>query len=78
MAREDKDFATDYYYAHLLRDKDISYTDWRNTLEYFLFYEYCEWVSVGNKYGNTDSEYYKKYLPLARQQASKIMGMSNE
>ena len=78
MTREDKDFATDYYYAHLLRDKDISYTDWRNTLEYFLFYEYCEWVSVGNKYGATDSEYYKKYLPLARQQARKIMGMSNE
>ena len=78
MAREDKDFATDYYYAHLLRDKDISYTDWRNTLEYFLFHEYCEWVSVGNKYGATDSEYYKKYLPLARQQARKIMGMNNE
>ena len=34
-----------------------------------MFYEYCEWVFVGHKYGDTESEYYKKYLPLARRQA---------
>ena len=44
---------------------------------YFLFYEYCEWVFVGNKYNATDGEYYKKYLPIAKHQATKIMNIEN-
>ena len=73
MTEADKAFAVDYYYDHLLKDKGISYTDWRNTLEYFLFYEYCEWVFVGNKYQATDGAYYQKYLPMALQQAAKLL-----
>lgn len=73
MTQADKDFAVNYYYDNLLKEKGISYTDWLNTLEYFLFYEYCEWVFVGNKYNATDGEYYKKYLPIAKHQATKIM-----
>lgn len=72
MTQADRHFAIDYYYDRLLKEKGISYTDWRNTLAYFLFYEYCEWVFVGNKYGDTDGEYYQKYLPMARQQAEQI------
>lgn len=72
LTQEDRAFAIDYYYEHLLREKGISYSDWRRTLEYFVLYEYCEWVFVGNKYGATDGEYYKKYLPMARQQAEQI------
>lgn len=75
MTQEDKNFAIDYYYEHLLKDKGISYSDWRNTLEYFLFFEYCEWVFVGNKYGDTDNAFYQKYLPIARQQANKLNQM---
>jgi thiamine kinase-like enzyme len=75
MAKEDKEFAIDYYYAHLLKDKGISYAQWRDTLEFFLFYEYCEWVYVGNKYNATDGEYYKKYLPIAKKQAEKLLSM---
>ncbi len=75
MTQEDRAFAIDYYYEHLLREKGISYSDWRRTLEYFLLYEYCEWVFVGNKYGSTDGEYYKKYLPMARRQAEQIKRM---
>ena len=60
MTEADKQFAIAYYYDNLLKDKGISYTNWRNTLEFFLFYEYCEWVFVGNKYHATDGEYYKK------------------
>ena len=78
LTKADRDFALDYYYVHLLKDKGISHTDWLNTLEYFLFYEYCEWVFVGNKYGATDGEYYKKYLPIAKQQATKILNNENE
>ena len=77
MTQADKDFAVHYYYDNLLRDKGISYTDWLNTLEYFLLYEYCEWVFVGNQYDATDGEYYKKYLPIARQQAAKILKTEN-
>ena len=72
MTQADRNFAIDYYYDRLLKEKGISYTDWRNTLAYFLLYEYCEWVFVGNKYGDTDGEYYQKYLPMARQQAEQI------
>ena len=77
MTQEDKCFAVDYYYENLLKEKGISYTDWQNTLEYFLFYEYCEWVFVGNKYHATDGEYYKKYLPMAKRQAAKILKKSD-
>ena len=73
MTEADKQFAIAYYYDNLLKDKGISYTSWRDTLEFFLFYEYCEWVFVGNKYHATDGEYYKKYLPMAKKQAAKIM-----
>lgn len=75
LTRADRDFAIDYYYEHLLKEKGISYPDWRKTLEYFLFYEYCEWVFVGHKYDATDGPYYQKYLPLARQQAAKLKQM---
>ena len=72
MSQADKEFAVDYYYEHLLKGKGISYQDWRKTLDCFLFYEYCEWVFVGNKYNATDGEYFKKYLPLAKAQASQL------
>ena len=67
-----------YYYDNLLKQMGISYTQWRNTLEYFLFFEYCEWVFVGNKYGAQNSEFYKKYLPIAKQQANKIKWMEQQ
>ena len=72
MSQADKDFAVDYYYEHLLKGKGISYPDWRKVLDYFLFYEYCEWVFVGNKYDATDGEYFKKYLPLAKEKAKQL------
>ena len=73
MTNADKRFAIDYYYDNLLKEKGISYTNWLNTLEYFLFYEYCEWVFVGNRYNTTDGKYYQKYLPIAKQQAIKLL-----
>lgn len=75
MTQADKEFAIDYYYQHLLKSKKISYAQWRDALEFFLFYEYCEWVYVGNKYNATDGEYYKKYLPIAKKQAEKLLAI---
>ena len=77
MTPEYRAFAIDYYYENLLKEMGISYTEWRNTLEYFLFYEYCEWVFVGNKYNAQNSEYYKKYLPIAKLQAQKIKSLQD-
>ena len=77
MTKEDKDFAIKYYYDKLLKDKGISYDEWLETLEYFLFYEYCEWIYVGNKYNDTSGFYYKKYLPIAINQAKKILKVEN-
>ena len=72
MTSEDRAFAIEYYYDNLLKEMGISFAEWKNTLEYFLFYEYCEWVFVGNKYNAQNSPFYKKYLPIAKLQAQKI------
>lgn len=72
---EDKAFAIEYYYENLLKENGISYTQWHNTLEYFLFYEYCEWVFLGNKYKNYDNIYYTEYFRLAKEQAQKILDL---
>ena len=72
LAREDRDFAVGYYYDRLLRDMGVSPEDWRRTLELFLFYEYCEWVFIGNKYKGANEAYYRKYLALAKHQAEKL------
>ena len=72
MTPEDRTFAIDYYYDNFLKEMGITYTEWRNTLEYFLFYEYCEWVFVGNKNNAQNSAFYKKYLPIAKLQVQKI------
>lgn len=74
MTQEDKEFAIDYYFKGLLQDKGIPYEVWLRTLDYFLFKEYCEWVMIGHQYGDTELEYYKKYLPIAKAQAKKLLG----
>ena len=73
MTEADKQFAIHYYYDRLLKDKGIAYAEWVRVLDYFLLYEFCEWVFVGNKYQATDGLYYQKYLPLAKKQAAKLM-----
>ena len=64
MTADDKSFAVDYY-EHLIKGKGISYADYRRTLDYFLLYEYCEWIMLGIKYGDTSSESCQKYLAKA-------------
>lgn len=75
MSEDDRQFAIEYYHKELLSDKGITYDEWLRTLDYFLLYEYCEWVYVGNKYGATDGEYYKKYFPIAINQAKKLLNV---
>lgn len=72
MTEADKAFAIDYYFEKLVKDRGVPYDTYRKSLELSLFYEYCEWVYVGNKYQQTDTQRYHKYLDLAIKQAEKM------
>ena len=66
MTQADRDYAIEYYFEHLLSAKGVDYGDYRRTLDYFLLYEYCEWVMLGVKYSETGSERYKQYYAKAK------------
>lgn len=66
MKDDDKRFAIDYYYENLVKSKGITYEDYLRDLGLFIFYEYCEWIMLGNKYADADMERYQKYLTKAK------------
>lgn len=72
MSEADKAFAIDYYYDKFLINRGVPYEAYRRSLGLSLFYEYCEWVFVGNKYQATDTARYAHYLELARQKAKAL------
>jgi len=65
MRETDKNFAIDYYFDKFIKGKGIDYSAYRHSLDLFIFYEYCEWVYLGNKHNCTDSERYQKYFKKA-------------
>ena len=67
IKNEDKEFATRYYYDNLLKEKGIAEYDFRYSLALFVFYEYCEWIMLGNKYPDADMERYDKYMKKAKE-----------
>lgn len=75
MTDADKSFAADYYYNNLAKRKGIDRQEYDKTLNYFLLYEYCEWVMVGNKYEQTNSERYKRYYSKAIDHARRLKSM---
>lgn len=72
MLKEDKEFAVEYYFEKCAEPMGISLNDYQKALDLFLFYEYCEWIYVGNKCGNTDNDRYRKYCRLALEMADKL------
>ncbi len=72
MKQADKDYAIEYFFEHLLKDKGINYDDYLRTMDYFLLFEYCEWIMLGNKYNDTKSERFKAYLIKAKNLAKRI------
>ena len=66
MREEDKAYAIEYYYERFLKDKGIDYNDYLRTMDYFLLFEFCEWIMLGNKYGDTESERFHKYYAKAK------------
>lgn len=67
MRETDRAFAIEYYYEHLAGEQGIPYDTYRIDLDYFLLYEYCEWIMLGIRYGDTTSERYCRYLALAKE-----------
>jgi len=65
MKEADKAFAVEYYYEHLLKKKGIEYQEYREQLNLFTIYEYCEWIMLYNKYENASREMYEKYKAKA-------------
>lgn len=49
MTQLDREFAIQSYFEHFIREKAIEYPEYRWTLDYFLLYEYCEWVAIGGQ-----------------------------
>ncbi|MBQ8431973.1 MAG: aminoglycoside phosphotransferase family protein [Clostridia bacterium] len=72
MKEEDKSFAIDYYYRHLIEEKGIPYGEYRRTMDLFLLYEYCEWIMLGVKYRDADMDRYRHYLAKAGRHIEKM------
>lgn len=72
MSQADKNFAFQYYFEHFIQENGIEYPGYRRTLDYFLFYEYCEWVAIGVQYGETDTERYQQYYAKAKEHLKKL------
>lgn len=72
MTAEDKGFALDYYYEHLLRKKGISRAEFDRTMDLFFLKEYSEWVYCAALSGDYEMEYYKKYSGKAIHLARKL------
>lgn len=73
MTEADKAFSLDYYYTNFIRGKGIDRATYDHTMSLFLFYEYCEWVYLGNKYEDADKKRYDHYLNKASQLAATIL-----
>ena len=73
MTDADKAFAVDYYYENLIQEKGIDYSEYLTTIRLFWFYEFCEWVYVGNKYEDTSSDRFREYLQKAKMLATELV-----
>lgn len=72
LKQEDRDWAIEYYFQKFASEMDIARDRFDQDMRLCFFYEYCEWVYVGNKYGTTDTERFKTYYNKARKCAQEL------
>ena len=72
MTEEDRTFAIEYFFEHFVKETGISKDEYLQTMRYFLFYEYCEWVYVGNYYNQTNTARYQSYYQKAKSIATQL------
>ena len=73
MRESDREAAVRYYYDKMVSRHGIGFDEYLHDLERFLFYEYCEWVMLGNRYGSRDDERYSYYLKKAEETAERLL-----
>ena len=73
MTCADREFAIDYYYRICAEKHGISYEEYRRTLDWFLFYEACEWIMLGNRYDQRGDERYAYSLRQAEDLADRLL-----
>ncbi len=73
MTETDKIFAINYYFEHFIKGLGIGYDDYRHAFDCFLFYEYCEWVYIGNRHHAKDGKYYQRYSIIAQDAAERLL-----
>ena len=73
MTLQDRDYAIDYYYDRLLREKGISKNDYLSAMDRFFFFEHLEWVYVYRKYGKRPDARYENALRLSNEYADRII-----
>ena len=61
MTMEDKEFAVQYYYDNLIRNKGISWDEYIRTMKLFFFKEYSEWVYFARSSNDFTKPEYQKY-----------------
>lgn len=72
LKEEDKAFALTYYFEHFIQAKGIRRNEYLRSMKLFLFYEYCEWVYLGNKFRDTDSLRFRNYFHKAKEAAKEL------
>ena len=61
MSLEDKEFAVQYYYDHLIKNKGILWDDYIRTMKLFFLKEYSEWVYFARSSKDFTTPEYQKY-----------------
>lgn len=72
MKDKDKDFAINYYYINYVSLLGIDINTYLEDINYFMFYEYTEWIYVYNKYNKTRDNRYEYYMEKALEYACKL------
>ena len=67
MTNADKEFAIKYYYDNFVTKHNISYEEYKYTLDLFLLYEYCEWIMLANKYPDGNKDLANLYMIKAKE-----------
>ena len=77
MSRADRQFALDYYYDGLIRDKGYDRAEYDRIMDLFFFKEYSEWVYCAALSGDYEMDYYKKYR-LWADKLARNLGLEKE
>ena len=71
-AKEDYDFAIEYYYENCAKKHGINKEEYIKTMNLFIFNELIEWIYVYKKYGYKPNDFYNNYYQRAIENLKEI------